>query len=121
MIPEGLIAEYLFNGNAGDTSGRGHHGVVHGATLTADRFGNPNAACHFDGIDDYISIDPPVPLHDSQFSLSVWVRYDARDMDGYTNCIVAQDDGNDEDQSRRVFQLSTEMGRIIWHRMVGAR
>jgi hypothetical protein len=54
-------------------------------------------------------------------SVSVWVRYDPRDLDEWTNCIIAQDDGNDEDQSRRVFQLSTYYGRIVWHRMMNAR
>ena len=42
-------------------------------------------------------------------------------MQGWTNCIVAQDDGNDDDQSRRVLQLSVDNGRIVWHRMIRAR
>ena len=40
---DGLVAEYLFNGNADDTSGSGFHGVVQGATPAADRLGNPVA------------------------------------------------------------------------------
>jgi hypothetical protein len=36
------IAEFLFNGNADDTSGNSFHGVVHGATPAPDRLGNPN-------------------------------------------------------------------------------
>jgi hypothetical protein len=59
VATDGLIAEYLFNGNADDTSGGGHHGVVQGATLTTDRFENPDSAFHFDGVDDYISIERP--------------------------------------------------------------
>ncbi len=39
---DGLITYYPFNGNANDASGNGNDGVVHGATLTEDRFGNPN-------------------------------------------------------------------------------
>jgi Concanavalin A-like lectin/glucanases superfamily len=117
----GLIAEYLFNGNANDTSGHGHHGVVHGATPTTDRFGNPNSAFHFDGVDDYIVVDPPLPIDSVALSVSAWMRCDPRHTEGWTNCIIAQDDGNDEDQSRRVFQLSMYMGHLVWHRMVGAR
>jgi hypothetical protein len=47
---DGLIAEYLFNSNADDTSGNGFHGVVQGATPTADRSGKPNSAYAFDGV-----------------------------------------------------------------------
>ena len=44
----GLVASYLFNGNAYDNSGKGLNGVVYGSTLTYDRFGNANSAYHFD-------------------------------------------------------------------------
>lgn len=37
---EGLIAHYPFNGNANDESGNDNNGIVSGATLTTDRFGN---------------------------------------------------------------------------------
>ncbi len=57
QIPtDSLVAWYPFNGNANDESGNGHHGTVHGATLTTDRFGNPNSAYHFDGVDDFIEV-----------------------------------------------------------------
>jgi hypothetical protein len=51
-VSNGLVAHYPFNGNANDESGNGNHGTVHGAKLTQDRFGNPNSAYYFDGIDD---------------------------------------------------------------------
>ena len=50
------IASYPFDGSAQDISGNEYHGVVHGAILTEDRFGNPNSAYFFDGFDDYIGI-----------------------------------------------------------------
>lgn len=43
----GLIGEWLFSGNANDSSGKGHNGIVSGATLTTDRFGSPNSAYDF--------------------------------------------------------------------------
>jgi len=116
----GLVAEYLFDGNSADTSGNSRHGVVHGATLTADRLGRAAHAYAFDGVDDYIEVTPP-PAFGDQLSVSVWVRYDSSDFGYWTNTIVAQDDGNDDDQARRVFQLSTWCGHIVWHRMMGAR
>jgi L-amino acid N-acyltransferase YncA len=122
MIPrDGLIAEYLFSGNVQDTSGRGHHGVVHGATPCPDRFGAPDRAYRFDGVDDFIEVTPPPALNDRALTVSVWARFDRRPLRGWTNCIVAQDNGNDADQSARVFQLSTDHHHIVWHRMVGAR
>ena len=45
----GLIAYYPFTGNAVDTVG-GNNGTVYNATLTTDRFGNPNSAYSFNGI-----------------------------------------------------------------------
>ena len=121
MTSDGLIAEYLFTGNTDDTSGNGHHAVLHGATWTTDRFGNANSALHFDGIDDFVTIDPPPPIDERAFSVSVWARYEPREPRQWTNSIITQDDGNDEDQSRRVFHLSTFYGRVVWHRMIGAR
>ena len=53
----GLVGWWGFNGNANDVSGNGYDGTVNGATLTTDRFGNPNSAYDFDGVNDYISLD----------------------------------------------------------------
>ena len=50
-----LVTHYSFDGNALDSSGHGNNAVVHGASLAPDRFGSPNRAYSFDGIDDYIS------------------------------------------------------------------
>jgi len=115
-----LVAEYLCNGSAKDTSGFGHDGVVHGAIPTSDRFGHPAGALLFDGNDDYIVVDPPPRLSDRALTVSAWARYDA-DAFGvhrWSNCIVCQDDGRDDDQSRRIFQISTFGNRIIWHRFM---
>lgn len=52
----GLVASYPFNGNAIDESGNGNDGTVYGAVLTADRFGNPDSAYAFVGVNDYIDV-----------------------------------------------------------------
>jgi hypothetical protein len=49
-----LIASYSFSGNATDESGNGNDGIVYGATLTTDRFGNANSAYEFDGNGQYL-------------------------------------------------------------------
>ncbi|MEW6087618.1 MAG: LamG domain-containing protein [bacterium] len=53
---EGLAAYYPFNGNANDESGNGNSGIVHGAVLAKDKFGNNDRAYSFDGIDDNIEV-----------------------------------------------------------------
>jgi hypothetical protein len=121
-VRDGLLAEYLFRGNADDSSGHGRHGVVHGAALTEDRFGRPDSAYRFDGIDDEIVVSPPPTARDA-LTVSVWARFDPRDLSQgeWSNCIIAQDDGNDDDQSRRVFQVSAHGYHLIWHRMICSR
>jgi hypothetical protein len=53
--------------------------------------------------------------------VSALALHEPHEFRGWTNCIIAQDDGNDDDQSRRVFQLSTDCGHIVWHRMACVR
>ena len=120
-VREGLVAEYLFRGGAEDSSGHGRHGVIQGATLTADRFGVADSAYRFDGIDDAIVVRPPPPLSPDAMSVSVWACFDRRRLAGWSNCIVAQDDGVDRDQVRRVFQLSTWNRHVVWHLMTRTR
>ena len=79
QIPSnGLVAWYPFNGNANDESGNGNHGVVNGATLTTDRFGNPNSAYHFDGVDDFIRlVKSDTADFSNGFTISFWVQVEA--------------------------------------------
>jgi hypothetical protein len=72
QIPtNGLIRYYPFTGNANDISSNFQNGTVNGATLTTDRFGNPNSAYDFDGINDYIEI-PLNGLLLNEFTYSAW-------------------------------------------------
>jgi len=67
----GLVGYWPFNGNANDESGNGNNGVVNGATLTTDRFGNASKAYLFNS--NYIII-PHSNLFDfNDYSLSLWV------------------------------------------------
>ncbi len=77
----GLVAEYLFNGDASDSSGSGNHGQLGTASgtdasdpaLTTDRFGNTSSAYNFDGLDDYIQSDW-TSISISSFTISVWIN-----------------------------------------------
>ncbi|MDH4071428.1 MAG: hypothetical protein OEV30_13510, partial [Ignavibacteria bacterium] len=69
------IAYWPFNGNANDESGNGNHGTVYGSMLAEDRFGNPNSAYDFDGVDDYIDFgtDASTLLRES-VTISLWMK-----------------------------------------------
>ena len=74
-LQNGLVGYYPFCGNANDGSGNGNNGVVSGATLTIDRFGNTNSAYNFNGTNNYITIaNVAANTFTSTFSISVWVK-----------------------------------------------
>ena len=71
----GLLGWWPFNGNANDESGNGNHGVVNGATLSSDRFGNANGAYSFDGISSKIQglSNPQLNINNNR-TISVWFK-----------------------------------------------
>ncbi len=73
-LQTGLVGYWPFNGNANDESGNGLNGIVNGATLSNDRFGNANSAYSFDGINDRIIVNDNAILNPSQITLSTWVK-----------------------------------------------
>ena len=74
QIPtNGLVANYLFNGNANDESGNNNNGTVYGPTLTFDRCSNPNSAYYFNGNSQYISLPPDAFLL-NEYTYSVWIK-----------------------------------------------
>ena len=70
----GLVAYYPFSGNTLDSTSNHHDGTIKGGvTLTADRFGNPNSAYHFNGSSGYITCPNDSQLLKSKnISFSVW-------------------------------------------------
>jgi regulator of replication initiation timing len=74
-IEKGLIAWYPMNGTSEDVSGNGFNGVVNGATLTKDRFGNLEAAFSFDGKDDYLEIPNFDWNERNDCTISLWTKY----------------------------------------------
>lgn len=85
-VTSNKIGEWLFSGNANDTSGFGNNGVVTGATLVNDRFGNANSAYSFDGI-DVITVNNSYFKNVQKFTLEYW----AYKSDG-GSVLIGQDD-----------------------------
>lgn len=72
----GLVGCWPFNGNANDESVNSNNGIVNGATLTTDRFGDTNSAYHFDGVDDLIDFgDVDILDNAPEATISIWIRY----------------------------------------------
>lgn len=74
-LDKGLQAYYPFDGNGNDASGNNNNPVFNNASMTADRFGKPNSAYHFNGLYQYIRIPNKPSLNfKNEITLSVWVR-----------------------------------------------
>src|SRR5215469_6940919 len=74
-LSKGLMAYYPFNGNANDASGNGNNPIFNNATLTADVYGNPNSAYHFNGVDNYMEIPNSASLNmGNTISICAWVK-----------------------------------------------
>ena len=74
-LTNGLVGYWPFCGNANDDSGNGLNGVVNGASLTTDRFGNNNSAYSFNGVNDYVEINNDILSQineKSALSISYW-------------------------------------------------
>jgi hypothetical protein len=70
----GLVGYWPFSGNANDISGNGNNGIVNGARLSSDRFGNSNSAYSFDG-SNWIELNSlPLINNSKQLAVSIWVK-----------------------------------------------
>jgi hypothetical protein len=78
QIPTGSLTGYWpFAGNANDLSGNSNNGTVTGATLTTDRFGNPNMAYSFDGVSNKITVNNAASIdmsNTTDFSIAFWLK-----------------------------------------------
>ena len=69
----GLVLHYPFDSDALDQSGNGNDGVVHGATLTEDRYAEEKSAYYFNGSSSYIHASVKnMPAVESPQTISLW-------------------------------------------------
>jgi len=76
QIPvEGLVAAYLFDGDTLDESGLDNHASIHGdAAFTTNRFGIPESALKFDGINDSVICSSDPRGISGEVVVSAWIR-----------------------------------------------
>lgn len=74
----GLLLHYPFDGNALDVSSNEYHAEEFQVTYVEDRFGNPESAIYFNGVNSYINFPNLAELKpDLPVSFAFWIRYDS--------------------------------------------
>jgi hypothetical protein len=74
-LTNGLVAYYNFNGGSlHDSSGYHNDISFNNATMTADRFGNPNNAYLFNGISSYMTVANNASLNPANITLMAIVK-----------------------------------------------
>ena len=106
--PGGMVGYFPFNGNANDESGSGHDGTVHGATLTADRFGNADSAFSFDGLDDYVELPDAPDLSSQVYTVEARIKYS--EAPAYFGTIVVK--GRTHNENYGLFV--DKFGKVRW-------
>lgn len=79
FITDGLVAYYPFNGDANDSSGNGLDGIAKNVSYGSDRFGQPERACLFNGINSYIKINNSGLLNGNKYTICFWYSPDLTD------------------------------------------
>lgn len=106
-LSNNLLLHYPFNGNALDISANNFHGSASGVTYTANRFGLPNGAASFDGVNDFINLPNNLALKPNlPVSFSFWIWYETNDH----NDQAVFNTSYEEDRSSGVYfnaQIST--------------
>lgn len=84
-IEQGLIAHYLFSGNTADSSTFGNHGTGYNIVLTEDRFGTPDAAYDFNGLNAYITIPNSASLQSptNEITQVAWINMYGYSLTGF--------------------------------------
>ncbi len=105
-----LLLHYPFDGNALDVSSNEYHAEEFQVTYVEDRFGNPESAIYFNGVDSYINfpnlaeLKPDLPL-----SFAFWIKYE--DLN-YTNTELFNTSFEDDRSSGVYFNTEISTGNL---------
>jgi hypothetical protein len=73
VTSDAMIAYYRFDGDAVNATRKGFDGVLHNVAPAVNRFGHPNSAFGFNGVDSYIEIDDVLQGVDD-FAVAFWAN-----------------------------------------------
>lgn len=79
---EAVAGEWKFEGDARDSSGKEHHGIVYGATFVD---GIKGKALSFDGVDDYVYVVDIGSL--TQLTVELWAKSTGATADSWQRTI----------------------------------
>ena len=121
---DGLVGYWPFDGNANDASGNGNNGVVNGATLTSDRFGNTNSAYSFTvnssagmgSAQDRIIVTNPTIPNDNSFTMSGWVNLETKpgSFNNRPHTLMGRWDGNGAAVFRNYISYSGQVETVLF-------
>jgi hypothetical protein len=74
------VSRYYFTGNSLDSVNENHGTVNGGATLTTDRFSQPDSAYMFNGLTGYINVSTGNDFNSKYFTLSFWINPSASNL-----------------------------------------
>ncbi|MBP5983329.1 MAG: T9SS type A sorting domain-containing protein [Fluviicola sp.] len=78
-----MVAHYKLDGNVIDETVNALNGINNGASVTSDRYGNPNGAFYFDGISDYLELPSDFDFYER--TLSMWINVEEYPTTGIPN------------------------------------
>ncbi len=116
-LRKGLMLHLSLNGDVMDNSKYQHNVLAYGAKSTADRYGNADAAYLFDGVNDYMEVELPLPVEN--FTISVWAKKsEHNDYDNiigwensYFGLVMASNN-----QETTVWNNNTATNGAVWER-----
>jgi trimeric autotransporter adhesin len=111
----GLVAYYPFNGNASDQISNSNYGTVNGASPGTDRFGFPNSAYYFDGVNNMITGKTyNWPTANSARTISIWVKLSSLPANGEDNLLISYGTETAHNLNDLYFQNMQEQGKRIF-------
>ncbi|MBI1222728.1 MAG: hypothetical protein GC180_09015 [Bacteroidetes bacterium] len=94
-VPNSACIEYKFQNNTLDSGGQGYNLTNHGGTYTQDRFGHPNSAIQFNGINQYLELSNADSIATTgEMTIGVWVKPYNLPGNGQQGDIVNMGDAN---------------------------
>ncbi len=118
-IETGLVARYSFCGDLSDASGNDNDGIFMGPgspNYTTDAWGNANQALYFNGISDYVVVEPSESMNSplEEATVSCWVNYLSADY-GQWVVMFAKTNGTQVIDRQYSLGINATTNQIYWH------